>query len=935
MPSLRASYTAAVLVGRDEERRRIDSLIAAAREGRGQVLVLLGEAGIGKSALLRYAESQAAGFTMLRASGTESESELAFAGLADLLRPLLGELDVLPAPQAVALGSALALGPSVPGDRFAVGTATLGLLSRAAEAAPVAALVEDAHWLDQPSLAALLFVARRLQAEDVLMIFSAREEEGPAATFDGLGTLCVRGLDTPAASRLLALAAEPMSASVAARVRAAASGNPLALLEMPTMLTDAQRSGTEAIDEPLAVGPGLARAYQRHVATLSDEAQAGLLVAAVSDRDDLEPVTRAMRRMGLGQPALEEAEDAGFVALGAGRLIWRHPLVRAAVHHGASPSARRSAHRALAEALEGQGEADRQAWHLAAAALGNDEAAAQALERSGVSARLRRGSAAAARAFERAASLSVEPEDRARRLHEAALDLLSTAEPGRAGQLLAEALGLTKDALRRADIQRARALADLFRGPAEVNIETLTTEADLVEPLDPERATLMRGDACVACTMTGNVRKTLDLAARTLETARRVGPQAIALSECMLANGLILAGKTGDARSHLVAARDVFKRDGLPPAPFLVQLIQALGHSAMWLEEYDEARRFLNEVVRSARDQSAAGGLAFPLSCLSEIEYRTGRWTDAYALATESERIATEAGERNELSFSLVCLARIEAASGRENECRAHVLQALDISRELGSGSIEVYARATLGLLELGLGHPDRAVLHLESLARLVERFQLADPNVVQWASDFVEALVRAGYTAAAQAALLTFERQALATEHRWALGESARCRGLLADDAHFEECFAEALHWFGGDAAVFERDRTLLCLGERRRRARHIGQAREALVAALAGFEQLGAQPWIKRTRRELRAAGARLGPLTEQPIQRLTPQELQVALAVTAGATNREAAASLFLSPKTVDFHLGKVYRKLDVRSRSELAAFMTRQEDVSSAG
>jgi DNA-binding CsgD family transcriptional regulator len=340
-------------------------------------------------------------------------------------------------------------------------------------------------------------------------------------------------------------------------------------------------------------------------------------------------------------------------------------------------------------------------------------------------------------------------------------------------------------------------------------------------------------------------------------------------------------------------------------------------------------------VVTSARDQSAPGGLAFPLACLSELEYRTGRWIDAYALATESQRIATEVGERNELSFSLVCLARVEAATGREGECRAHVWQALDISRELGTGSIEIYARATLGLLELGLGHADRALRHLESVARLIERSGLADPNVVQWASDFIEALVCAGETTAAQAALVTFERQARDTEHRWALGESARCRGLLADDAHFDECFTEAMHWLGGEAAVFERGRTLLCLGERQRRARRIGQARESLVAALEGFEQLGAQPWIKRTRRELRAAGARLGPVAEQPVKRLTPQELQVALVVASGATNREAAASLFLSPKTVDFHLGKVYRKLDVRSRSELTAFMTRQEHVPSTG
>jgi DNA-binding CsgD family transcriptional regulator len=629
--------------------------------------------------------------------------------------------------------------------------------------------------------------------------------------------------------------------------------------------------------------------------------------------------------------ALEEAEDAGFLSIGNGRLSWRHPLVRAAVLHGAAPSELRSAHRALAQVLDSQSDADRVAWHLAAAALGDDEEAAQALVRSAISARLRRGSAVAARTFERSARLTAEPEERARRLYEAALDLLAAAEPDRAGQLLVEALGLTDDPLRRADVQRTRALTDMFRGPAQVNLETMTTEADRVEPLDPGRAALMRADACVACTMRGDVGKTLELAERALDTARRAGPEAVALSESMLANALILGGRVKEARAHLATARDAFDRDGLPPFPFLLHLVQTLGHTATWLEEYDEARRFLNGVVTSARDRSAPGGLAFPLACLSELEYRTGRWTDAYVLAGESERIATEVGERSERSFSLVCLARVEAATGREVECRAHVLEALGISRDLGADSIEVFASATLGLLELGLGHPDRAMLHLGPLANLVEHNQLEEPNVVQWASDYVEALVRTGDNDAAQVALVAFERQARTTEHRWALGETARCRGLLVGDDDFEACFAEALEYLDSGIEVFEHARTQLCLGERRRRAKRVGKARESLAAALAGFEQLGAQPWIDRARKELRAAGSHVGPLPEQPLQRLTPQELQVALAVGAGGTNREVAASLFLSPKTIDFHLGKVYRKLGVRSRSELATFIAGQKEI----
>jgi DNA-binding CsgD family transcriptional regulator/tetratricopeptide (TPR) repeat protein len=893
--------------------------------------MVLGDAGIGKSALLNYLESRATGFTALRANGTESESELAFSGLADLLRPLLGELGALPQPQAAALAGALALGPPVPGDPFAIGTATLGLLSRAAERSPLVALIEDAQWLDRPSLAAIVFAARRVQAEGILIVFAVREGEPPAVSMEGLGTLRLAHIDAAAASALLALTTPLLPPPVAERICAAAGGNPLALIEMPLALADAQRSGTEAPEGPMAVGPRLTAIFKRRVAALSAQAQSSLLIAAASDRDDVGPVLEAMRGSGLGPVAIEEAETAGFLTVRGDQLIWRHPLVRAAVYHGAAPGARRAAHRALAEALDAHRAPDSRAWHLASATLGHDEQAALALEGSAANARERRGSAAAARAFERAARISADPEARARRLFEAAVDLLSTAEPGRARELLSEALELSTDVLRRSDIVRTLAMADMFRGSPESTVEMLSAEADRIEPLDRGRAAVMRADACVAITMTGDVGKTLALAERAQSTAPLGGPHTAALAQSMLANALVLAGRVSEARPYLGAARGAFTRDGLPPVPFRHHLVQTLGHSAIWLGEHVEARRFLGDVVTSARQQSAVAGLAFPLACLSELEYRTGRWTIAYALADDSVRMATEVGARSQLAFSLVCLARVEAGIGKQDDCRAHLRDALAISRELSVGSIEVYARSVAGLLELSLGNPDRAVLELGPLSRLVDRWKLAHPDVVQWGSDFVEALARGGDPVAAQAALDSFERQARATESRWGMGEAARCRGLLADADGFEKCFADALEWLQDDVAVFERARTLLCLGERRRRSRRLGPARDALGLALAGFEQLGAQPWILRTRRELHATGARLGPPPEQPVQRLTPQELQVAIIAATGATNREIAASLFLSPKTVDFHLGKVYRKLEVRSRSQLTVYITSREDI----
>jgi ATP/maltotriose-dependent transcriptional regulator MalT len=581
----------------------------------------------------------------------------------------------------------------------------------------------------------------------------------------------------------------------------------------------------------------------------------------------------------------------------------------------------------LASALDGESEADRRAWHLASAALGDDDVAASALERSAVNARLRRGNAAAGRAFERAARLSSDPEERARRLFEAALDLLTSAQPGRAGRLLAEALELCTQTLLRADIQRTRALVDMFSGTPRPLIELLIKESDRVESEDPVRAAWMRSDACMAATMTGDVGYTLGLAFHALEAARRAGPQAVTMSRAMLANALILAGRRKEAIGHLSAVREVLQSEGLPPFPFVLLFVQALGHSSMWLEQNDEAQIFLDQVMELARTHGAVRGTAFPLSCQSEIAYRRGRWAEAFAIADAARQIAEDVGERNESSFSLVCMAQVEAAWGREDDCRAHVAESLKISGELGIGSIEVYAQSALGLLELSLGRPDAALVHLDPLSRLAERYQLNEPNVVRWAPDFVEAHARSGNVMEARSALSIFDGRARATKGPWAMGESARCRGLLASDDDFEQCFAEAIRWHAVGEAPFEQARTLLSLGERRRRAKRAAGAREPLARALASFEKLGATPWSQRALSELRATGVRLGSVSEPLLATLTPQELRVAMAVGEGMTNRKAAAALFLSPKTVDYHLGKVYRKLNVSSRGELAAIVAK--------
>lgn len=388
-----------------------------------------------------------------------------------------------------------------------------------------------------------------------------------------------------------------------------------------------------------------------------------------------------------------------------------------------------------------------------------------------------------------------------------------------------------------------------------------------------------------------------------------------------MGNALILRGDARGAHPLLARARSLFEAgDPLTGAAFFVQVA---GHGSVWFEEYAEAREVIARVIEAARRASALGLLPFPLACLSELDFRTGRWVPAYAGGSESVHLAEEVGQLNELSFSLVCLARVEAGQGRQDDCRAHVAKAVEFAEALGIGSILVYAGSVLGLLELGLGRPERAIVHLEQVARLVEGFELGEPAVVQWAPDLIEAYVLTGREEEAKQALARFEHQAEETGRTWALATAARCRGMLEDKTGFRDDFRKALEWHERTSTPFERARTELRLGERLRRVRRLGEAREPLRSALGTFEQLAAAPWAEQARGELAASGERQEqPYKGSDLGELTPQELQIAALVAAGATNREAAAALFLSPKTIEFHLGSVYRRLGLRSRTELA-------------
>lgn len=910
-----------MLLGRDVECARIDGLLENAPSGTSSALVVRGETGIGKTALCEYAAELAAGMTVVRARCAESESELPFSALSDLLRPILGSLTAIPPPQRAALEGALAIGPPVGGDRFTVCAATLSTLAAAAEEAPVLAVVDDAQWLDASSAEALLFAARRLDAEGVVLIFAGRPEPGDALGRAGLPELRLEGLDRDAARRLLLERAEhPIADGVVERLITATAGNPLALIEIPIILTEAQLGGDEPLPEPLPVGPTLEQALRQRVEELPDELQRVLLVAAASDSGDVEAITRALEAMGLRTATLDRAEVEGLVTLEGGRLEFRHPLLRSAIYHGATPAARRAIHRVLGEASTGENSAERRAWHLAAATPVPDDEVARALEDAALDARRRGGHAEAASAFERAARLTPRDEERARRLLEAAEDARHAGDSDRVLALLTEAAGSTGDAILRARIEHMRGAVEMWRGAPMAAHDRLVAEATRIEGLDPPRAARMLTDAGWACFMAGEIEAGTDVARRALAAAEGVGGLAEILATTLYGIGLLLSGRAQEAipfvRRHeaLLEDRDFLERH--------YQLIRPAAQVLIWLEDYGRARQLFTRVIEAARANSAPSMLPYALAGLSELDFRTGAWPAAYANASEAARLAAETQQDAARSFALVTLARVEAAQGREADCRAHVQQAVGLASS-GVGSILGYGGSALGLLELGLGRNAEAIAELEVLARRVRERGLGEPAVIQWAPDLIEAYVRSGRPEAAEDALEDFERQARETGRTWALAAAARCRGLLADDEDFERSFAEALGLHEVTPTPFEQARTELCLGERLRRARRRTDAREPLRAALETFGRLGAVVWAERARVEIQASGETIRKSDTVSLQELTPQELQVALVVAGGATNREAGAALFLSPKTIEAHLGRIYRKLSVRSRTELAS------------
>lgn len=916
------------LFGRAAETRLVDALLGATRDGQGRSLLLLGDPGIGKTALLDYAARAASDFTVLRARGMESETEISFSGLSELLRPLLDRVGSLPTRQAEALESALAIGPPVSGDRFAVAAATLSLLAAAAVDRPVLALVDDLQWLDTSSAEALLFAARRVDAEPIAIVFARRS--GPGLASLGIPERRIEGLDLEASLALLSSrSGVAVGQAIAERLVDDTGGNPLALVELPDLVSVDQLAGREPLDGPIPIGERIERAYAARIGELPAPTRTALVLAAAADSGATDVLARALDELDLGLDALAPAEAARMVSLTALRLEFRHPLIRSAAYCRATGGERRLVHAALAQALLGQaGElAERRAWHLAAAALGPDEEVAAALDAAAAGARSRSGYNAAALAFERAALLSPQPEARAARLYEAAESWQLANRADRAMELIDTAEPLAADPMLRADLCRLRGRIDTWRGPALDAHRRLRDTAESLVATAPAKAAEMLSDAVLAGITGGSLSLALEAGHRASEVARGVGGRVELIAALQLGKALILTGSAGAGRPLILRCVELLDELGsLEDANELALCAPAL----MAIEEYELTYRALETVVASARAANAMGLLGYTLGALSELETRTGRWSNASADGHEAILLAREAAQEGQLSYNLARLARLEAAQGKAEACRDHTAEAFELAAHNGFGSTYPFANSALGLLELGLGNPAAAIPHLEETGRRWAAIGFREPGRLEWQADLIEAYVRTGRRAEAEAALAELEvsagafRQAapLTAVGALALGHVERCRGLLGDGDGIDRAFGAAIAWHESSTIPFEAARTHLCYGEQLRRIGRRIDARRELHASLAVFEQLGAHPWSRMARAELAATGQKLRPAARRLDDELTPQELQVALIVAKGATNKEAGAALFLTPKTVEFHLAKIYRKLDLRSRTELA-------------
>ena len=872
-----------------------------------------GEPGVGKTVLLDYLAGRASGSgcRVVRAVGVQSEMELAFAGLHQLCAPMLDYAESLPVPQRGALRTAFGLGAGPVPDRFLVGLAVLGLLSEAAGERPLICVVDDAHWLDRASAQALGFAARRLAADPVGLVFAARV---PGQDMAGLAELVVEGLAERDARALLgsvlAGLAGPLDARVRDRIIADAHGNPLALLELPRGLTAAQLTGGFGVSSAVPLDGRIEESFGRQLAALPVQSLRLVQLAAADPSGDAVLVWRAAGLLAIGAGAAGQAAEAGLAEFGA-RVRFRHPLVRSAAYRSASEAGRRELHGALAEATDPAADPDRRAWHRAQAAPGPDEDVAAELEQSAGRARRRGGLAAAAAFLERSAWLTLDPARRAQRALAAAQAKHRAGAPDAALGLLAMAQAGPLDELASARVDLLRGQIAFASSHGRDAPPLMLSAAKQLEALDVGLARQTYLEAFTAALFAGRLSPA---AVGDVARAARMAPAPLAPARApdLLLDGLALlvtegyAAGTPALRRALLAVRsqDISAEAGL-------SWLWLAGLAAMAVWDDETWHILTSRHVMLARDAGALSELPLAIRWRILLHAHAGELAEGAALIAEAQAVADATGSQLGPHGDL----GVAAWRGREAEATELIQATMDgvTSRGEGRGVTSQYAAA---LLYNGLGRYDKALAAAELAC------EYDDIGVVGWSlTELVEAAVRSGRPARASDALQRLSETTRASGTDWALGIEARSRALLSEGQTAENCYREAIERLGRTRMRPAAARAHLLYGEWLRRENRRRDARAELRTAHGLFTTMGIEAFAERARRELLATGDTVRKRTVETVSELTAQEAHIARLAVDGRTNAEIGAQLFLSTRTVEWHLGKVYTKLGVGSRREL--------------
>jgi DNA-binding CsgD family transcriptional regulator len=919
--SIHSIESGPLLRGRRSECETLDRLVSAAQAGRSTVLVLRGEAGIGKSALLDYLREQATGCRVVRAAGAESEMELAFAGLHQLCLPFLDHLDRLPGPQHDAVTTAFGLSAGETPDRFFVGLAVLTLLSDVATDQPLVCIVDDAQWLDRVSTQTLAFVSRRLVAEPVAMVFAVRELEDQHEEWSGLPELVVGGLRNDDARAVLDSAVPGrLDERVRDRIVAETRGNPLALLELSRGMTPAALGGGFVRPDAQPLASRIEQTFVKRVRSLPDETRRLLLTASAEPVGDVPLVRRAADLLGIGAEAAGPAEAAGLIEFRT-RVRFRHPLVRSAVYRAGAVTDRQEIHRALAEATDPESDPDRRAWHCALASPGPDETVAAELERCAERAQRRGGVAAAASFLERATELTPQPARRGARATAAARAKLQAGAPDTAYDLLATADGDLLDEAQQAQQARLRAQITFVRSRGSDAVPLFLDAARRLVSLDPAAARETLLEALGAAFFAGRLGNRPDL--KEAADAARAAPPGPGPARPI---DLLLDGVATRLTDGYAA--------GVEP---LTRALRAFQHQAggtddalmnwLWLacpvapepiapDLWDEAtwQELATRAVEFARRAGALTVLPVALSYRAGVHIHAGEFAPASSLITEADVITAAAGNAPMRYTSLLLLA----SRGREAPAVTAIDTAVADATARGEGRALGLAAYATALLHNGLGHYPAAFAAARAACEF-EDLGFYGSSLVE----LVEAAVRNGAPEEAAPALAQLVERTRAGGTAWALGVQARSRALLSDGDRAEALYRQAIEHLSRSRAVVHLARAHLLFGEWLRREGRRVQAREQLRTADQMLTGIGAEAFADRARRELAATGETVRRRTAGDNEALTSQEAQIARLAGDGLTNPEIGAQLFLSPHTVEWHLRKVFAKLGISSRRQLGS------------